>query len=155
MKEFKATNTGKSVIINVASTREAKELKRVILKEIQKNPLGLKLLGQTENVFDKQIDFTELIDFIKNVLIGIDTSQEVEDAIFNCLKHCVYDKTHKITESLFDDVPEAREDYYEIIYVCVEENLKSFIKSLVSTWKTHIVKLGKSQVLDTMLSQLT
>ena len=152
-KEIKLENSGKTLIINTASTEEVKYLKNVLLEELKKYPLGLKLLGNTSSVFDKQVDFTSVFDFIKNVLISIDISEKAEDAIFECLKHCVYDKTHKVTMDLFDEVEEAREDYYEIILSCIEENLKPFIKSLVSMWKTQAERLGKSQLLNMILGQ--
>ena len=145
-KEVKLQNSGKVLIINTATTEEVIVLKNCLLEEIKKHPLGLKLLGNTQSIFDKQVDFTAVFDFIKNVLISIDTSETTTNAIFDCLKHCVYDKTHKVTLSLFDEVEEAREDYYEIIFACIEENLKPFIKSLVSMWKTRLVKLGKDQL---------
>lgn len=152
-KEIKLQNSGKMLIINTASTAEVKYLKNVLLEEIKKYPLGLRLLGNTESVFDKQVDFTSVFDFIKNVLISVDISETAENAIFECLKHCVYDRTHKITLDLFDEIEEAREDYYEIIFACIEENLKPFIKSLVSMWKIQAEKLGKSQLLSMILNQ--
>lgn len=152
-KEIKLQNSGKMLIINTASTAEVKYLKNVLLEEIKKYPLGLKLLGNTESVFDKQVDFTSVFDFIKNVLISVDISETAENAIFDCLKHCVYDRTHKVTLDLFDEIEEAREDYYEIIFACIEENLKPFIKSLVSMWKIQAEKLGKSQLLNMILNQ--
>ncbi|WP_405316547.1 phage tail assembly chaperone [Faecalibacillus faecis] len=154
-KEIKLQNSGKMLIINTASTAEVKYLKNVLLEEVKKYPIGLKLLGSTESVFDKQVDFTSVFDFIKNVLISVDISETAENAIFECLKHCVYDRTHKITLDLFDEIEEAREDYYEIIFACIEENLKPFIKSLVSMWKIQAEKLGKSQLLSMILNQLT
>ena len=152
-KEITLQNSGKTLIINTASVEEVKYLKNVLLEELKKYPLGLKLLGNTASVFDKQVDFTSVFDFIKNVLISIDISEMAENAIFECLKHCVYDKTHKVTMDLFNEVEEAREDYYEIILSCIEENLKPFIKSLVSMWKTQAERLGKSQLLNIMLNQ--
>ena len=152
-KEIKLQNSGKMLIINTASVAEVKQLKNVLLEEFKKYPLGLKLLGNTESIFDKQVDFTSVFDFIKNVLISVDVSETAEYAIFECLKHCVYDKTHKVTQDLFDEVEEAREDYYEIIFACIEENLKPFIKSLVSMWKTKIPKLGDNQLLNMILNQ--
>lgn len=152
-KEIKLQNSGKTLIINTASTLEVKILKNVIFAEIKKFPLGIKLLGHTESIFDKQIDFTAVFDFVKDVLISIDTSAEAESAIFECLKYCVYDKVHKVTPELFDEVEDARQDYYEIIYACVEHNLAPFIKSLISMFSTHLAKIGKSQLLNTILKQ--
>lgn len=151
MKDFKTQNGQKRVVINCATIKEVQNLKKVIFNELKKSPLGVKLTNGPESLFDKEIDFTGVIDFIKNTLIGIDISEEFEQAIFDCLKHCTYDTVYKIDESLFDNdqVPEAREDYYEILYTCVEENLRPFLKSLVATWKTHIQSGKLLQVLNT------
>lgn len=152
-REIKLQNSGKTLIINTASTAEVKHLKNVLLEELKKYPLGLKLLGSTTSIFDKQVDFTAVFDFIKNVLISIDISETAEDAIFECLKHCVYDRTHKVTVELFDEIEEAREDYYEIILACIEENLKPFIKSLVSMSKIQLERLGDNPLLSMILAQ--
>lgn len=138
MKEFTCTNTGNKVIINTASFKDVQRLKQVILNEFKKSPIGVKLIGKDKTLFEKDIDFTGVIDFIKDTIIGIETSEEFNDAIFACLQYCTYKKVYKIDEALFDNeaVPEARDDYYEILVACIEENLRPFIKSLISTWKT-------------------
>lgn len=140
MKEFTCTNTGNKVVINTASFKDVQKLKQVILNEFKKSPIGVKLIGKDKTLFEKDIDFTGVIDFIKNTIIGIETSEEFNDAIFACLQYCTYKKVYKIDEALFDNeaVPGARDDYYEILVACIEENLCPFIKSLISTWKTLI-----------------
>lgn len=140
MKEFTCAETGNTVIINCAPMKDVQKLKKVIFNEIRKSPIGIKLTDGDKTFFEKEIDFTGVIDFIKNTLIGIDTSDEFMEAIYSCLQYCTYKKVYKIDEALFDNevVPEARQDYYEIIFACIEENLRPFIKSLISTWKTHI-----------------
>lgn len=153
MKKEIKLKSGKILIINTASVSEVKTLKNVIFTEMKKYPLGIKLLGNTVNVLDKQIDFTAVFDFIKDVIISIDTSDEAESAIYDCLKHCVYDRVHKVTPELFDELEETREDYYEIIYACVEHNLSPFIKSLISTLSTLLERVGKNQILNTILMQ--
>jgi len=151
MKEFTTENGKKRVVINCATVKEVQNLKKVIFNELKKSPLGLKLTGGPDSLFGKEVDFTGIMDFIKNALIGIDTSEEFEDAIFACLKHCTYDTVYKIDSELFDNdqVPQAREDYYEILYVCLEENLRPFLKSLVATWKIHIQNGTLLQLLNT------
>lgn len=152
MKEFKCASTGNKVIINCASIKDVQKLKQVILNEVKKSPIGIKLVGGDKTLFEKELDFTGVVDFIKDTLIGIDTSEEFNDAIFQCLQYCTYKNIYKIDEALFDNeqVPEAREDYYEIIFACVEENLRPFIKSLISTWKTRIKDGNLLQQLNIM-----
>lgn len=150
MIEITTQNGQKRLRINCATTKEVKELKRVILKELTKHPLGLKLLGNDKDFLDKEVDFSGVLEFIKNVVISIDTSEEFDSAIYACLSHCTYDNTRAVNEQLFDDNETAREDYYEIVFACIEENLKPFIKSLVSMWKIQ------SQRMDlNLLSNIT
>lgn len=152
MKKFNCANSGNECIINCAPMKDVQRLKQVILNEIKKSPLGIKLTGGENSFFEKDIDFTGIIEFIKNVLIGIESSEDFLDALYGCLQYCTYKKVFKIDEALFDNeaIPEAREDYYEIMFACIEENLRPFIKSLISTWKTHI-KDGKfTQMLSIM-----
>ena len=153
MKQFKCINTNNQVIINCAPVRDALRLKESIIKELIKQPLGLKLKenqGDIKDILNKEVDFVGVLDFIKNTLLSIDTSQDFLDVVFECLKYCTYKSTYKIDLELFDNksVPEAREDYYEILVACIEENLRPFVKSLVSTWKT-LLETGK---IDQLLS---
>lgn len=155
MKDFETQNTKSRVVINPAPYKVVTNLKKVLLQEIKNNVIGLKISGDSNNVLEKTIDFTGCIDFIKNVIIGADTSDEVNNAIFDCLKYCTYNTTEKINEELFDKNQEAREDYYEIIISCIEENLKPFMKSLASEWLILAPKLGESQVLNVILAQMS
>lgn len=150
MKDYKSELTGNRIVINPASFAEAIKLKNTLFAEIKKYPLGLKLSGASNNLLEKDIDFTALIDFLKNVLVGADISEEINTALWDCLKHCTYQTAHRIDANLFDKVPEAREDYYDIIISCIEENLTPFIKSLVSKWQTISPKLGASQTLSVL-----
>ena len=152
MKEIKSMQTGNAIVINCAPMRSVQRLKQVILNEVKKNPIGIKLVGGDKSILEKELDFTGVIDFLKDILIGIDTSDDFTDAIFECLQYCTYKKVYKIDEALFDNeaVPEARQDYYEILYACVEENLRPFIQSLISTWKTHIKDGNLLQSLNIM-----
>lgn len=154
MLEFNATITGKRVVINCATFKEVLALKKALLNELSRQPLGLKVLNSSASFLEKELDFTDCIDFLKNTLIGVDTSIEVETAIFECLKHCTYDNTNRVDAELFDRIPEARADYYEIIIKCIEENLKPFIKSLASLWNNLTPKLGESQALNTILATM-
>lgn len=143
MKEIISKNTGNKIIINCASTREVLKLKQVILNELGKRPLGIKL-SKGDNLLDKDIDFVGILDYIKDTLLALDGSDSFQEAIFNCLAYCTYKSTYKIDMDLFDNpaIPEAREDYYDIIWGCIEENLRPFVKSIISTWKT-LVQEGK------------
>ncbi len=154
MLEFKAGNTGAEVVINPASYKEVLNLKKHILIEIKKHPLGLKLSDSGENILNKEIDISDVADFLKDTIIALDISDELNNAIFSCLKVCSWNM-HKITPELFDIKPEIREDYYEIVIKCIEENLRPFMKSLASEWKILAPKIGESPLLPQTLAMMS
>lgn len=155
MRDFTTQNTGARVVINPAPYKTVVKLKKVLLQEIKNNSIGLKITGNDNSLLEKTIDFTGCIDFIKDALIGAEISDDVNNAIFECLAFCTYQTTSKINEELFDRIPESREDYYEIIVACIEENLKPFMKSLASEWSTLAPKLGESHALNAILASMS
>ena len=78
---------------------------------------------------------SSLLDSIKDLFLNLMTSEKFDKIVFECLKNCTYNGI-KITKQLFDDIPEARADYYQIIKECVEINLAPFLKSLTSQLST-------------------
>ena len=137
--EFKTQNGNVLVEILPASFRDASNLKKAVAKGLT----GSNLLNNvnTANLMDIKIDS------IIQILVNIDTSDEFEKAVMECLKCCIYDKgvnNIKITPQLFDDIPQAREDYYEIVTKCCEENLRPFFKSLASEFKTRFQTISQN-----------
>ena len=134
--KFTTQNGNVEVEIKPASFKEACNLKKAV---------GKSLIGKG---FLKDVDTTSLMDIkldsILQLLVDIDTSDEFERSVMECLKSCIYDKggkNIKITAQMFDDIPEAREDYYEIITKCVEVNLRPFFKSLVSEFNHRLATI--------------
>ena len=130
------TKNGTEVNIISAPTKSVLRLKREVIRHLKNKGLV--------NDFGKGnitgIDLSHVLD----LLVDIDTSEEFETAIFECLKVCIYDtqnKRLKITEQLFDDIPEAREEYYEIVLKCAEVNLRPFFKSLFTEFSNRLETL--------------
>ncbi len=139
--EFITQNGNVAVDIKPASFKDACNLKKAVGK------------GLTGKGLFKDFDTTNLMDIkldsILQLLVDIDTSDDFEKAVLECLKSCIYDKggkNLKINAQLFDDIPEAREDYYEIITKCVEVNLRPFLKSLVSEFKHRLSTLPEENL---------
>lgn len=145
MLEFITKNSGKSVKINPAAFKDAICLKKAALKCLQN--AGVLEDITTEKL--KTLDVSNLLKGISKLVIEMDTSQDFENAIFDCLKVCIYDNKFSITSQLFDDKPEIQEDYYEIIIKCCEVNLRPFFKSLSSELSTRFndleLELPKSE----------
>ena len=135
MKEFKGTN-GAKIVINEAPMRDVKRLRQVIAKELMKqnidigNPRSIQeLIGTVNN------HISTYLNIIKNVLLGLEVSEEFNSIMWQCMKICTYDdKT--ITEQLFDDIPEARIDYDLIQKEVIQVNLAPFMKPLLGMFAT-------------------
>lgn len=129
MKQLKGT-TGKIITINPAKFKHTKLLRECIARELMKHKIDIgnpKTLEQISKNIKENIG--ELINLLKDVLLGLETSQEFNNVIWLCLQECTYDNA-MITEQLFDDIPEYREDYDLIVMEVVKENLRPFLKSL-------------------------
>lgn len=137
--EFTTQNGQHKITINTASLKDAQALKRAVWNEAGKLGLNLDNLGgvQAEKFLTKLAD----------LVIALDGSEIFENAIFKCLENCLYEGVLKINQQLFDDKPELREDYYEIVSACAEENLRPFFKSLVTALKLKFnqIEAGKDQ----------
>lgn len=131
--EFITTNGKVEVKIEAASFKDAVNLKKAAMK-------ALKDAGLLDGVSINIGENTNILNKLSEVLLNLDTSDDFEKAVFDCLKYCIYDfmgKNIKITPQLFDDIPEAREDYYEIVTKCCEVNLRPFFNSLITELKTR------------------
>ena len=143
MRDFITQNTQKRVVINCATMSEVMELKREILKALKEHQISNDLITGKGDLLERDINLTEILNFMKDILITMDISRDLETVLFKCLGHCTYDTVHVINPELFDTIcPDARADYYEIVFSCIEENLKPFMQSLISAWKNIQPKLG-------------
>ena len=138
--EFVTKNGNKECKITAASFKDAVNLKKAAMKCLL-NVDTLKSIN-LDNL--QGLDSTKIFDAIGQLIVNIDVSDEFEKAVFVCLSDCLYDGFRQINMQLFDDYPEAREDYYEIISKCCEVNLRPFFKSLCSELKQRFQTLTES-----------
>lgn len=128
--EFTTQNGNKECMITAASFKDAVNLKKAAMKCL----LNIDTLKNINIDTLQGLDSSKVFDALGQLIVNIDVSEDFEKAVFTCLANCLYDG-FKINMQLFDDIPEAREDYYEIIVKCCEVNLSPFFKSLVSELK--------------------
>lgn len=135
VKEFKG-QSGKRIVINIANFKESAQLKACIAKELLVQNIDLGNADSLAGLKDElNNSVPKLLNTAKNLLLSCEVSEEFNKALFNCLQHCTYDNL-QVREQLFDDVPEAREDYYMIVFECIKENILPFFKGLLSKLKT-------------------
>jgi hypothetical protein len=125
MVEFTAAS-GAEIIINPAPWKDAKELKKSIERVVDLDSLGA---------------MNGLASFLKAAIM-VDSSDDVERALFQCLSRCTRDG-QKITELMFDDV-DARKDYYDIAESCIKENLSPLFVSLFSKLSAMVSLNGQA-----------
>lgn len=139
--EIITQNGGKTIGITAAEFQDTINLKKAAAKCLLE-------AGIIKNIDFQGLELSLLIDKAIEVLFSAETSTEFECALFECLKVCYLDENgvkNKITRQLFDEKPELREDYYEIISKCVEVNLRPFFKSLVTEFKTRFNRISDVQ----------
>lgn len=139
--EILTQNGNKNLTIKAAGFQDAINLKKAVAK-------CLLDAGVVKNLELQGLEFVTLIDKIAELLFSAEMSDDFNKAVFECLKYCYIEENgvkNKITPQLFDEKPELREDYYEIVSKCVEVNLSPFFKSLVTEFKTRFNQIAKSQ----------
>ena len=142
--EIITQNGGKTIDIRPAGFQDAINLKKAVAK-------CLLDAGVVKNLDFKGLNIAAAIDKFAEILFSVEFSNEFEKALFDCLRACYIEENGvkiKITPQLFDEKPELREDYYEIVAKCAEENLRPFFKSLVTEFKTRFNQIAKSQSLE-------
>ena len=145
VKECTTVNGNAELILNEATFADCLTLQSVIMEETKKLKVDI---GEIEIDFGGS-SVSSLLDSIKDLFLNLMTSEKFDRIVFQCLKNCTYNGI-KITKQLFDDVPEARADYYQIIKECVEINLRPFLKSLTSQLSTLLPTMtSDNQVSDT------
>lgn len=134
MKEFKGCN-GAKIVINEATWGDVRKLKKVLAIELLKLGIDIdkEFLGQTKEYL---MVGSKLFQLLKDVYLTLEASDDFNDEIMNCLQYCTYDNI-QIKEHLFDDKPEAREDYYDMVIGCLEVNLSPFIKKILSKFSNQ------------------
>lgn len=142
------TESGIKCVINGADFVSASRLKVAVLKAIKDS--GVKI---------SEIDFTKLLSGVKDdmesavksgaldslleVVIELDCSKEVNEAIFDCLARSTYNGERIIRETF--EPEEARGDYYMIIIACLKRNLSPFFKTLISKLQKLSPKIDDTQ----------
>lgn len=144
MKELKGHN-GVKIVINPAPFKLVKRLRQCIAKELLKHKVDV---GNPTSFDDLKGsikgNISEYLNIIKDIILGLEVSEDFESVLWECMSECTY-KNIAITESLFDDIPTAREDYDLIVMEVIQENLAPFLKSLLGLFAMQEVPTEENQ----------
>ena len=116
--------SGAKLEVTVSEFQKAKALQDALLRAAKGAPLSSEFLEQD-------------LGALKDLLIQVATSEEVDKALFACLEKCSY-KGVRVTRALFDDkdlAEEARADFYDMAWNVVKVNCGPFFKQALSLLK--------------------
>ena len=113
--EYKSEATGARIVINPCSLIEAFKLKSKIQKALLDKGMNIEKLMEQD---------------ILTIICALDSSEEVVECLFECLKRSLYND-NAIKPEVFDDVT-AREDLYDIFFNCLKVNLYTFFNKILS-----------------------
>lgn len=105
--------------IKEASFKDAIELKNAVYSLCTDGKINLEVLFGIGGTVE---------DLIKN-LMALDSNERVHKAIFKCLENSTLDGK-PIREELFLS-PELSEEYYAIMFECLEKNMRPFLNALL------------------------
>ena len=129
--------SGKILVMDTISFELCCNIIDILLIEIKKSNIKYPQIKNLNSISDllklslKDLNFN-VVEFVGNSLFSLLTSKELRDLLFKAFERFTYDNI-RITRQLFDDVPEARKDYYEICYNTLKEIVQFFFPNLIST----------------------
>ena len=112
-------------VANPADFKSAMELKDAIGRELANSKIKIDI-NSLGSIMDTDLDIMS----IAGIVGQLDSSTEIQDAIFKCLIRCTY-REEKITKDLFEDVS-MRKHYYPMIWECIKVNLSPFYEGVRS-----------------------
>lgn len=105
--------SGSVLSVAAAPFAVAKALHQAVLREVK----GISFKGTDDS-----------LSFIKEFVCAGLSSQEVDKALTECLKRCLYNGL-KIDADTFEPI-EARQDYIPVVLEVVQDNIGPFVRSL-------------------------
>lgn len=119
--------SGATLLISIADFDEANRLKKTIARELASVRIDLKSLSLEDIAIEE-------IDSVKNIALQLLASDAVEAALWPCMSRCLYNNTPIDRKTFLAE--SAREDFHPIAWEVARYNLRPFVKSLLSLFKT-------------------
>jgi hypothetical protein len=131
----KMLESGAVLDLSMCSFEEGTRLMKAVAREIRNVQVSLGAKGESD-VFKMEMG-NEAMNTIKNIVMSLIASDDIESALWPCIERGTYTAdgiTRKINRDLFDG-EKARGDYIPILKEGLIFNLTPFFKSLASLVK--------------------
>ena len=129
------SSKGLPIILNYADMQDVEELIQLIAKKAKE--LNLENVVRSLTSFEEfcQQDVQTLLPLLQQIICDLESSKEFNTIVYNLLRVCTFNGV-VITQQLFNDKPELREDYYTLKIEVVKFNLAPFLKKLSGKLQT-------------------
>lgn len=126
----KTLDSGAVLNVTMAPFKDGNDLRKAVLRELETVRISFDLdIGKVKEIFTKG-GGDEVVNAIKNLILKLASSEEIEARVWKCLERATYDNV-KITKETFE--PEAaRGDYLIVLKEVLWFNLSPFFKNLSS-----------------------
>lgn len=135
MSKQLTSSKGLPIILNYADIQDVEELIQLIAKKAKE--LNLESVVRSLTSFEEfcQQDVQTLLPLLQQIICDLESSKEFNAIVYNLLRVCTFNGI-VITQQLFNDKPELREDYYTLKIEVVKFNLAPFLKKLSGKLQT-------------------
>lgn len=135
MSKQLTSSKGLPIILNYADIQDVEELIQLIAKKAKE--LNLESVVRSLTSFEEfcQQDVQTLLPLLQQIICDLESSKEFNTIVYNLLRVCTFNGI-VITQQLFNDKPELREDYYTLKIEVVKFNLAPFLKKLSGKLQT-------------------
>lgn len=135
MSKQLTSSKGLPIVLNYADMQDVEELIQLIAKKAKE--LNLESVVRSLTSFEEfcQQDVQTLLPLLQQIICDLESSKEFNAIVYNLLRACTFNGI-VITQQLFNDKPELREDYYTLKIEVVKFNLAPFLKKLSGKLQT-------------------
>lgn len=138
----KILESGAILNIKTAPFATGTKLVKAVSRELLKVNIDIGLgKGRLEDFFSLEIDKDGAINTIKDLILNLISSDEIETIVWECLDRCTYTlegaPAGRINRATFEN-DKAKGDYYLIVKEVLAENLTPFFPNLHSKLLTNI-----------------
>lgn len=135
MSKQLTSSKGLPIVLNYADMQDVEELIQLIAKKAKE--LNLESVVRSLTSFEEfcQQDVQTLLPLLQQIICDLESSKEFNAIVYNLLRVCTFNGI-VITQQLFNDKPELREDYYTLKIEVVKFNLAPFLKKLSGKLQT-------------------
>lgn len=135
MSKQLTSSKGLPIVLNYADMQDVEELIQLIAKKAKE--LNLENVVRSLTSFEEfcQQDVQTLLPLLQQIICDLESSKEFNAIVYNLLRVCTFNGI-VITQQLFNDKPELREDYYTLKIEVVKFNLAPFLKKLSGKLQT-------------------